>query len=165
MISITQGAVRLFLVVALLWAGANAVDVLKVREAARWPAVSGTVVTSFVRRDTIGFHSSRSGSAGPIVVAVLHVTYTYRLGGQEYTGSRIGPLAPSRHTANPAWLPNYPVGGLVTVHYDPDDRTMAVIDTSVPWNSVFQIVLAFCFAGGVLVIRWITVRLDKIGPP
>jgi hypothetical protein len=136
---------RLLILIGLLWAGMSAMTVLDVYETARWPTASGTILTSFMR-DTIVYRSSRAG-ARRSVESFLAVTYAYTVDGRQYIGSRLSVLPPRSSRAK---LADYPPGRAVVVHYDPNNRAEAVIDTSMPWTSVMHVALGSLLVVGTL---------------
>jgi Protein of unknown function (DUF3592) len=121
--------------------------VLDVYETARWPTGPGTILTSYMR-DTIVYRSSRTGTWRS-VESFLRVTYAYTVDGQQYVGSRLSVLPPRSSHANPP-LTDYLPGRAVVVHYDPNNRAEAVIDTSMPWTSVMHVVLGCLLVVGTL---------------
>ena len=98
-----------------LLSAADTVDEVRSGLAARdWPAAQGEVVVS--RR-----HQGRS--------RLKDFEYRYTVAGRDYTSSRAAflrvPYVDPLHEA-------YPAGSTVTVHYQPEDPSQAVIETGAP---------------------------------
>jgi hypothetical protein len=122
------------------------------RAAMRWPTVNGTVITSRAesRRELVpGGHNQTAAVWSPLV------EYTYQVAGRDYHGTRIafGPLVSGgRELAESAIAP-YPVGAVVSVHYDPANPSQATLQTRIAfaWPSLVitlaMFVLAAYFAG------------------
>jgi hypothetical protein len=60
------------------------------------------------------------------------VLYSYQVGGRSYQGSLIAPGLEVGRTGAPARLAVYPTGSQVTVYYNPNDPSDAVLETKVP---------------------------------
>ena len=87
-----------------------------------------TVAT--ITRSEVG-QSSSSDHDGPRTNYHPVVEYTYPVGGQVYAGKRIafGPVKASARSASAqAALAKYPLGGTVTVYYDPNNPAEAVLE-------------------------------------
>lgn len=91
-----------------------------------WPATSGQITEAHVSQST----STDSGGATSTSFTPT-VSYTYRVLGQEYQGDKIGfgfqqsYGSPSKAQAS---LASFPVGGQVTVYYDPNNPPDAVLE-------------------------------------
>jgi len=92
-----------------------------VAQSPSWPTVEGTVLESKVE--------TRLGK-GPR--NMLEVRYEYTVDGRRYESSRVFFSQGSyRFRANPeAVAERFPVGSHPAVHYDPDEASIAVLDTS-----------------------------------
>jgi hypothetical protein len=121
------------------------VDILRVRETAHWPTVSGIVSSATLRRDTVGVAVGRYRNSAARETR-LHVSYNYCIESRCYTGRLYNILSPSTLEATQRVLASLPVGGTVQVHYAPDNPTVAVINTSVPGNRVLMLALALVVA-------------------
>ena len=115
--------------VAILTGGAPLVWGLsmtsRIRESATWPTVDGKVVSSRVVAD-----SSRIRGGGYTRYHRVDVRYEFTVAGQRYESNtfvfgvpRSYPDLPSAQTE----VSLYPVGGTVTVRYDPDDPATATL--------------------------------------
>ena len=83
-----------------------------------------------ITRSEVG-QSSSSDHDGPRTNYHPVVEYTYPVGGQVYAGKRIafGPAkASARSTSAQAALAKYPLGGAVTVYYDPNNPAEVVLE-------------------------------------
>ena len=91
--------------------------------AAKWPTTTGTILMSTLesRRTNSGRHTQY-----PVVL------YSYQAGGRSYQGNRIAPGPEVGGTGAPKRLIEYPVGSQVTVSYNPNDPSDAVLETKVP---------------------------------
>jgi len=137
------------MIVGALWAVANAIDLLTVRETSHWPVAPGSVIASAITADTVGHaYYGRGGARYAVVERRLHVTYTYVVDGYRFPGTRYSILLPSKREATARVLSQYPAGAAVMVHYDPADRATAVLDTSIPARSITQIILGLVVALG-----------------
>jgi hypothetical protein len=83
------------------------------------------------------------------------VEYNYAVGGQTYTSRRIAYGANSfgRDQAQ-KMIERYPVGSVVTAHYDPANPTEAVLETQAAGSTLFLVLgsvfLALCALSGCL---------------
>ena len=89
----------------------------KARRAATWPVVAGTI-TKAESQEVDGRH-------GPAFRTV--VTYSYRVGGEEWESSRIG-VGDGLYTSSIGGGGSaYQIGDAVEVHYDPEIPSHAVL--------------------------------------
>ena len=94
----------------------------QVQASQRWPSTAGRVVQS-----SVGMQRGRDGDTD----YVPHVRYEYTAMGQAFVGDRIavGPVrASNRRAGTEAALARYPVGGTVTVYYNPSNPQEAVLE-------------------------------------
>ena len=120
-----------FIVGGLLLAVAAGIIILtnyvvnQARESQTWPTTDGIIVESYVEENV---DEDAISSYEPIIV------FQYTVNGKLYAkqGHKFGLNASygSRNGANNV-LADYPIGKDVTVYYDPDDHTVAVLDRSV----------------------------------
>jgi len=103
---------------------------LKVRRAKGWAQAQGriTLSTMAVRRPPAG---NEIGTA----VNVPDVAYNFKVGGQDYRGTRVSLGDISGKYAEEA-LARYPVGTAVTVYYDPADPGDCVLEREAPKGAV-----------------------------
>lgn len=128
---------------------------LTANESLSWPSVEGTIVQTEVRRDT----RSRKGSAEPTlntdVEYYVSVNYTYDVEGNSYVASRyslgqgdqVSRRYKERSDAEAEAASRFPEGTTVTVHYDPEQPTEAVLAPGWNWGT-FAPLLMGIFLGG-----------------
>lgn len=109
----------------------------KANEAKAWPTIAGTVTSSEIRvhQDYDTDSHTTSTNYEPVV------QYSYNVVGTPCQASRIafGANQFDRNTAQ-AKINRYPAGSTVTVHYDPNDPSKAVLETEAAGSKVFMIV-------------------------
>jgi hypothetical protein len=107
--------------------------------AAKWPTTMGTILISTLesRRTNSGRHAQY-----PVVL------YSYQAGGRSYQGNRIAPGPEVGGTGAPKRLFGYQVGSQVTVFYNPNDPSDAVLETKV--SSLFWLWFALILVDLVL---------------
>jgi hypothetical protein len=107
--------------------------------AAKWPTTMGTILISTLesRRTNSGRHAQY-----PVVL------YSYQAGGRSYQGNRIAPGPEVGGTGAPKRLVGYQVGSQVTVFYNPNDPSDAVLETKV--SSLFWLWFALILVDLVL---------------
>lgn len=90
-----------------------------------WPSTNGQITESRVAHSTsTDSEGDRSDSYSP------SVRYSYQVMGQTYTGKNIGfgaQTSYNRPAKAEAALEQYPAGGVVTVYYNPEDPSDAVL--------------------------------------
>ena len=115
---------------------------MQANQAARWPKAPGRIVASRAE--------GRSSSSGrnPTRVYEPVVEYAYSVAGQEYRGSRVSFGASV--AAGKSWAQKrasaYPVGGAVTVHYDPANPAESVLEPRVAFAWGGLSIALVCFA-------------------
>jgi len=119
-----------------------------------WPAVPGRIETAEVEQfeGTIG---SDSRGRRPQTLYRSNVLYSYTVGGRTYRGSKIG--SHGTVTANVASMARntvaaFKVGEPVTVHYDPNNPSDAVVNPAMPrvlW--LIWLVPLGCFVGAYFI--------------
>jgi hypothetical protein len=107
-----------------------------------WPATSGQITEAHVS------HHTSTDSDGDISEHYTpKVKYTYQAIGQEYEGTNIG-FGFQQSFGNPgkaqATLARFPVGGQVTVYYDPNNPAEAVLERKAGGSTV-KLVLGIIF--------------------
>ncbi len=93
---------------------------LRINKSANWPSVPGVITTSFIQPTTCRNVPCSLGEIG----------YRYRVGNTEYTGTAFN-LSRRHGAAQEAWqkvLDRYPIGKAVSVYYDPNSPTNAVLE-------------------------------------
>jgi hypothetical protein len=129
-----------------LWALATGMDINQVMQTRHWPVVAGEIRTVAIRSDTVATWTMRR--VGYVIEPRLHISYDYEVNGSRFTGTRFSILAPSKREASASVARSLTPGHTVSVHHDPADPTVAVIDTAIPPNSVLQVVVALILACG-----------------
>jgi hypothetical protein len=135
-----------------LWAGLAILwwDVGKLRQARAtrdWPTVQGIVIHSTVE--------DRRGERKP------HVEYTYGVEGASHTCHQISFDIfdnPGGQGRIETILDRYPVGKQVTVHFDPDNPTTAILEPEVYSPFFMPLVFGVLFLLGGLLVLWQTFR-------
>jgi hypothetical protein len=148
-----SGIVLIIIVIGALVAVSSGLDLMSAVTAAQWPTAPGSISASVIRNDTVGYTASRLRPRR-LTVPRLHVTYTYVVAGERYTSSQYSVLAAAVGVATLQILRKYPVGDTVRVHYDPENRSTAVLDTSIPGGRVVQAMLGLVVA----LTTWATTR-------
>ena len=89
----------------------------------QWPVVKGVVKSAVMQS---GIDDKGNVTFSP------DISYTYQVGSETYTGDKvaIGQMSSSQGHAQKI-LDRYPVGQTVTVHYAPDDYSVAVLETGI----------------------------------
>jgi len=105
----------------------------------KWPTTTGTVLMSTLesRRTNNGRHAQY-----PVVL------YSYQASGRTYQGNRIAPGPEVGGTGAPKRLAGYETGSQVTVYYNPNDPSDAVLETTV--SSIFWLWFALILVDLVL---------------
>lgn len=110
-------------------------------ESRSWPMTTGTVVRSYV-------HNVQERKEDPVMVRYYpKVHYRYMVRGEVYTADRIafgGHIETNQHEAQ-KMVDRYPTGSAVTVAYDPNDPSVAVLNAGYRLPAV-----AVVGAGGVI---------------
>jgi hypothetical protein len=100
-------------------------NLARVREAEGWPISQGMILESRVKEDSSidsdGFTSSHY---------YPEVRYLYRVLGSEYEGTKItfGPTSGNTQSRAMQAISKYPKGSTVTVYYDPEQPSKAVLE-------------------------------------
>jgi hypothetical protein len=112
---------------------------------ARWPTTTGKILSSVAEgHGTLA--SGGRGQAGTVWSPV--VEYSYQVAGRDYHGSRIafgGDVSGSRDFAQ-GIAARYPAGSAVTVHFDPDNPSFAVLEPRVAFAWVTLVLTVGFFA-------------------
>ncbi|MBS0292040.1 MAG: DUF3592 domain-containing protein [Proteobacteria bacterium] len=110
--------------------------------AAQWPVVAGVVTFSGVRSQAVQFSGSQT------TMYQARVEYRYEVGGQAYTGWKLGlaPAAASDRGAAQAKAARYPEGKAVQVRYNPQEPGQAYVENSsaLQWIAMLLAGLALC---------------------
>lgn len=131
------------IVVGLAWFGgfglAHSRATNKAKAAAAWPSAAGKILSTEVVVD-------ESGSMGEDGTTWYNpvVNYSYDVAGTEFQGHRLrfgNPHCSNRKKAEAAIAP-YTVGSPVTVHYNPEKPSDAVLETGKP-SPIYLILALF----------------------
>jgi len=139
----------LVIVACALLAASNTIDIAQTVQSARWPSVTGEIIASYDRLEMVGVNIGVSRNR-PVHLKRLRLTYSYEVDGRKYEGSRVSMLADYVNAPTRRDVEKYATGHQVTVHYDPQAPTTAVVDTSLPWGRCIQTALA----AFVLILVW-----------
>lgn len=134
----------------------------KAEESQSWPGAPGMVTAAEVKCSV-----NRDEDGNESYAYYPKVEYTYQVGGETLTGNRLafgGQVAQKNQAAVQKSLERYPVGGLVTVYYDPARLSEAVLERQAggaKWSLVIGIiclVLSLCITCPLLfgLIRTLT---------
>jgi hypothetical protein len=113
----------------------------RARASLAWPTVQGQVLSAFLQEHT---DSDEGVSYDP------KVTYTYTVSGTEYQNDQIafGGVSSSSKSKAQAYLERYIVEDPVTVHYDPDNPKLAVLEPRASGKNLLYLVVSAIFLGG-----------------
>jgi Protein of unknown function (DUF3592) len=125
-----------------------------------WPAATGVITAS--RAQPTKTENNRNEYR-------LSVGYTYAVDGKTYSGTRITASDVYEKTRNAAEeaLKKYPIGGEVSVYYDPDDPGSSLLETGMKKN-VYALLggSAFCFLlAAAIVVSEVKKRLGHPSAP
>jgi len=137
----------IIIVIGALVAVSSGLDLMRAVTAAQWPTAPASISASVISNDTVGYTAGRLRTRR-LLVPRLHVTYTYVVAGERYTSSQYSVLAAAVGVATLRTLRRYPVGDTVRVHYDPENRSTAVLDASIPGGRVVQALFGLIVAVG-----------------
>jgi len=127
----------------------------KAEESQNWPNTPGTVTLAEVKRSV-----NRDEDGNESYDYFPKVGYTYQVGGETLTGNRLsfgGILAQKNPASVQKILERYPVGGQVTVYFDPNKPSEAVLERQaggLKWGLIVGIiclVLSLCIACPLLI--------------
>ncbi len=120
-----------------------------------WPSTVGRITAAEVKQSV-----SRDDDDREHYAYYPSVEYEYQVAGQTYTGKRIafgGTVATSNPNQAAAQLDRYPVGGEVTVYYNPEKPSEAVLERKAggfAWGlavGIVCLVLGACIACPLLI--------------
>ena len=128
-----------------------------------WSSTTGVVMTSYVRRTGAG----NAGEAGDTDTYSPVVKYEYRVGSDPYTGSKIG-FGDFFYNwySSKSRVQAFPKGSNVTVYFDPQDPSSAVLDRTYPSVAIAMLIgIAFLFLiGAVFLPKLMQVAMDALIP-
>lgn len=122
----------------------------KVEQASNWPSTTGTVTFSTVewRRSS----DNNGSSAYPVI------QYTYQVMGQLLQGRKIAPGPEVGGSGANKVVARYPAGTQVTVYYDPNNPSDAVLERGMPayikwlWITLVLVDVFMCGLGAFLAL-------------
>ncbi len=137
LIPLLLGGIFVVLGIALLIFGSR--ERKKAKAAAAWPTVNGTIASS--RLDQSTRTERREGRSYTHTSYKPVVEYSYAIGGQTYQGNRIFPGATMSYDQGTAQniVNRYQPGSTATVHYDPANPAMAVLEIKAKGGNLFFI--------------------------
>ena len=135
----------------LLWLGWRRQQ--KVKASMSWPYVLGKVVAASVRQVV----ERGDAQTRDITNYVPFVQYEYQVGGQNYQGNRLAFQEKGYTSHKKAFklVADFPVGGPVSVYFDPANPQNAVLERKAHGNN-FPLVV-----GGILVLAAISSLFKK----
>lgn len=124
---------------------------LEVRQAATWSTTSGRIVKS-----TTTAQRHRFAGEATTVKTMPAVEYEFSVGGRKWRGNRISIGEDTGGANTEATLQRYPIGAVVSVHYDPGNPKKSVLERDVPEGvgKGLLVLLAFV-AAAVAVVYWL----------
>jgi hypothetical protein len=125
-------------------------NMARVRASEGWPASQGTILESWVREET---STDSDGSSSSHYYP--EVRYGYQVMGSEYQGDKIafGPKTGGARGKAMKVLSKYPKGGTVTVFYDPEKPSVAVLERNI--SKAFLVYGVILIAMGIFFyIQW-----------
>ena len=121
----------------------------KAGESLSWPSITGTIAETEVRE------SRNTNDDGRVDVSYYpQVTYTYEVAGQSHRSHRIafGAITPVRNvTQVQKALTQYPVGTPISVYYNPDKPSEAVLERTAAHTQALIIIGVVCLALGLCI--------------
>jgi hypothetical protein len=126
---------------------------MKASDSAAWPTVAGTVTHSEVTRHT----STSKGRTRTSYNA--RIEFDYEIDGVTYRGDRLTfKVTSSSQSGAQETVDRHPVGSTVTVSYDPDDRTRAVLEPGWDWSNAIPVGVGLFAIAFAAFVRWLVVR-------
>lgn len=123
-------------------------------ETLSWSSVQGSVVKTDVNTD-YSRQKTSGATFNTYVYYSVSVTYRYEVDGQRYSSSRYsfgeGDAASwrfrERSDAEAEAASRFPAGAVVTVHYDPENPTEAVLKPGWNWGTLTPLLIGLFLAG------------------
>lgn len=108
-------------------------DLLSARAAARWVTVKGVILSSTAASHRMMVNAGTMSGGPRVVVWLPAIEYSYRVQGCDHYGSRLafGATVSGSRAYAESIVARYPVGADVTVHSDPANPSVAVLETRV----------------------------------
>lgn len=143
----------IFVLVGGFFAVQGTLEWIRAADSTSWPTVDGAVT----RSEVTSHRSSHKGRTSTSYHAQIEFDYT--VDGQKLHGTRrtYKVLASSQSAANEA-VAAHPVGRVVTVSYDPQDPSRAVLDPGWDWSNAIPIGVGLFAIAFVSFVHWLVVR-------
>ena len=138
--AILLGAIFLLIGIGVLYFGVG--EYMSGQASQSWPTVQGVIITS-------NYSSSYSCSNNKCnTYYAPYVFYTYTENGQSYRGNKVTPLDSSSTSFSyvSGLMAQYPVGMQVSVHYNPGDPSLAVLQPGATGDNIMLIIFGLVFA-------------------
>ncbi|MBN1536535.1 MAG: DUF3592 domain-containing protein [Anaerolineales bacterium] len=110
----------------------------KAGESQQWPSTAGQIAEARVTRS---MHTDSDGDTSYSYAP--HVRYTYQVGGQEFTGDKITFGFTKTHSSESKAqqaLSRFPLGGQVSVYYNPASPEEAVLERTAGGSTVGMVI-------------------------
>lgn len=131
---------------------------IEVRQASTWATAMGRVVKSETEAQR-----HRSGGDATTVKTVPIVEYEFSVGGHTWRGNRISIGEDAGGENTEATLRRYPVGAVVSVHYDPGNPKKSVLERGIPDGVRKGMIVLLAFGAIVAVIGyWLVTRAPRL---
>lgn len=123
-------------------------ELKKAYESRSWPGTPGTITSAYIQTS---HHRSSEGRSSTSYAP--KVSYRYTVEGKTHMCDRIafGGASGGMESWAKAVVDEYPSGKQVTVHYNPQDPSVAVLKTGFSWGALLLVLAGVVFFGvGVL---------------
>jgi hypothetical protein len=126
---------------------------MKASDSAAWPTVAGTVTHSEVTRHT----STSKGRTRTSYNA--RIEFDYEIDGVRHHGTRrTYRVTSSSQSGAQEAVDRHPIGSPVTVSFDPDDHTRAVLEPGWAWSNAIPVGVGLFAIAFAAFVRWLVVR-------
>jgi Protein of unknown function (DUF3592) len=131
-------------IVGLVVSGWGLFELKQARESSGWPSTPGTITRSAIHQ------VANNKENQPETTYYPHIQYRYAVFGKGYTADRIAFGSPSGGDQGQAQkiVDRYFTGKTVTVYYDPDDPSVAVLNAGDRLQAHVMIAAGVMFAAG-----------------
>ncbi len=128
--------------------GSGVNNIINARQSASWPTTEGRILSSDVKKGI--YRGTRIWGTGISYGAAI--SYEYSLNGESFSSNKVlfGEVSGVSGDAARAYVKKYPKGTRVSVFYDPDNPSVAVLESEVSRSTylrlgigVFLIVMLF----------------------
>lgn len=136
----------------IIWAIPMLVVFARMRQARNWPSVTGTVTRSDCKPYIPAYQQNRPANENPTDKYIHDLAYSYEVDDKSFSGELSGliPARPAAKETTEALAAVYRKGSEVTVFYNPQNPSQAVLDTSFdfPLFRKFVVFVAILLAVG-----------------